>query len=53
MTEHEKIKFAMREYKRKWRERNPGKEREYNRKYWLKKAEEMECDENVAPNENN
>lgn len=30
-----------REYLREWRKRNPDKVREYNKRYWKKKALEM------------
>lgn len=30
-----------REYLREWRKRNPDKVREYNKRYWRKKALEM------------
>lgn len=32
---------ARREYQRKWRETNRDKVKENNRRFWLKKAEEM------------
>ena len=36
--EKELVRKARREYKKEWRRKNPDKEREYNRCYWLKKA---------------
>jgi hypothetical protein len=42
LSEKELIQAAQREYKRKWREKNPDKVREHNRRYWLKKAEELQ-----------
>lgn len=32
----------MREYKREWRKQNKDKVREYQARYWAKKAREME-----------
>ena len=33
----EKVKQLQREYQREWRKKNPGKQAEYNRRYWFKK----------------
>lgn len=38
--EKELILKTQREYKREWRRKNPGKVRESNNRYWLKKANE-------------
>ena len=38
----EQAKAAQREYLREWRRRNPEKVRENNRRYWERKAEELE-----------
>ena len=45
MEKKELIRKAQREYKRKWRLRNPNKEKEYAERYWLKVAEKMEREE--------
>ena len=42
MSEKELIQAAQREYKRKWREKNPEKVQEHTRRYWLKKAKELQ-----------
>ena len=42
LLEKELIKAAQREYKRKWRKENPEKVREHTRRYWLKKAHELQ-----------
>lgn len=34
----EAIKAAKREYYKDWREKNPGKVKQYNQNYWKKKA---------------
>jgi len=41
MTKEQKIKIkkARAEYQKKWRERNPEKQREYMDRYWLRKFE--------------
>jgi len=35
---HELAKELQREYQREWRKRNPDKVKEYNKRYWRKKA---------------
>ncbi len=42
LTEQEKIKTARRLYQRKWRKENPERAAELDRKYWLKKFEELQ-----------
>ncbi|WP_175615831.1 hypothetical protein [Piscibacillus halophilus] len=42
MTTEEKIKLAKREYQRKWRKQNKEKVKQYQKNYWLRKAEEIE-----------
>ncbi len=42
MTDHEKVLAAQRQYVKEWRRRNPDKVREYNRRYWLRRAEKMQ-----------
>jgi len=32
---------ARAEYMREWRKRNPGKQSEYNRRYWIRKVKEL------------
>lgn len=39
MTEEQKV--ARREYKRRWRQNNPEKCKEYQERFWTKKAEEQ------------
>ena len=39
--EKEAIRAAQREHARKWREANPEKNRELQRRYWLRKAEKL------------
>ncbi|MDL2287287.1 hypothetical protein LJB90_01825 [Eubacteriales bacterium OttesenSCG-928-G02] len=41
LSEKEAIQAAQRAYKKEWRKNNPEKVKEHARKYWLKKAEEM------------
>ena len=41
-----KVAEAKKEYYRKWREKNRDKIKESNRRYWLKKALEMEQSNN-------
>ena len=43
LTEEQKeaVRKAKCEYKRKWREKNPGKDAEYMINYWLRKAGEI------------
>ena len=38
----EAAKEAKRAYLREWRKRNKAKQREYENRYWERKAEEME-----------
>lgn len=38
----DQAKQIQREYIRKWRANNPDKQREYNRRYWEKKAKEAQ-----------
>ncbi len=45
----ELAKEKQREYQRKWREENPDKVREYNKRYWRRKALE-ELKENKGAN---
>ena len=40
MTLEETAAQKRREYYRAWRQKNPDKVREKNRRYWLKKAQE-------------
>ncbi len=42
LTEMEKIKEARRLYQRKWRKENPERAAEHDRRYWLKKFEELQ-----------
>lgn len=42
MTYSEKAREAQRKYQREWRKTHPEKVREKNRRYWEKKAREME-----------
>ena len=42
MTNREKALVAQREYTREWRRRNPDKVREYNRRYWVRRAEKAQ-----------
>lgn len=37
----EEAKIARREYKRKWYAEHPGKQREYQQRYWVRKAAEQ------------
>ena len=46
----EKSLEAQREYYRKWRAANPDKKREYNRRYWAKKAAQKEKGEESGDN---
>ena len=39
----EKAAAARREYQRKWAKENPEKIREYQKRYWIKKAEQAEA----------
>ena len=39
------------EYQRKWRQKNPGKTAEYMRRYWAKKAAELEAAESEKGND--
>jgi hypothetical protein len=41
MTEQEKTRQAQREYYKQWREANPEKVKECNRRYWLNRAEKL------------
>ena len=43
MTEEQKV--ARREYKRRWRQANPDRCREYQVRFWTKKAEEIKAAE--------
>lgn len=43
MTDEARAKHAA--YMREWRARNPEKEREYQRRYWERKAEQEQGDE--------
>ena len=38
------IKDAQNAYKRAWNARNPEKNKEYQRRYWTKKAKEIELE---------
>ena len=38
----EAARKAQNEYKRAWNKRNPEKNKEYQRRYWAKKAKEMD-----------
>jgi len=42
----EQAKEARRKYYREWRKKNPGKDREYHKRYWDKKAQEQEGADN-------
>lgn len=42
MASYEAIKKARAEYAREWRRKNPDKVREINRRYWEKKAAQMQ-----------
>lgn len=42
MTMTDKAREARNAYKRKWYKENPEKRREYERRYWAKKAKEMD-----------
>lgn len=42
LTDEEKAALAKKEYMRDWRKKNAEKVKEYNKNFWLKKANEME-----------
>ena len=42
MTTEEKIKEAKRQYHREWQRKNKEKVKQYQDRYWLRKAEQME-----------
>ena len=44
---------ARREYYRKWHKRNPGKQKEYQERYWKRKAEAMDTDSEKGSREGN
>ena len=43
MTEQELelVRKAQNQYRAEWRRRNPGKQAEYSKRFWLKKAKEL------------
>ena len=43
----ERAKELQRQYVREWRQRNRDKVKSYNARYWMKKAEQEERDENA------
>lgn len=45
MTEEAKRKRSeyARNYQREWRKKNPGKQKEYQERYWEKKAREQQA----------
>lgn len=44
----EEAKEAQREYKKRWRAKNPDKVRESNRKYWERKAQKQVKKEEIG-----
>ena len=54
MTEFsEKARAAQRAYLREWRRKNPEKVRESNRRYWERKAAQLEQEQPERGGENN
>lgn len=43
-----KAREARNAYQRKWNKKNPDKVREYQRRYWERKAAELEAEERSA-----
>ena len=46
MTELELIRKAQAAYKRDWNRKNPGKNKEYIQRFWLRKAKELQLHKN-------
>ncbi len=46
---NDKGRQAKNEYYRRWRQKNPEKVRESNRKYWERKAAEKEAEKDDKP----
>ena len=52
MTLSPEARAAQREYKRRWREANPGKQEEYTRDFWERKALQYAEEEKMHKEEN-
>lgn len=52
-TMDKKALEARREYYRKWHKQNPGKQKEYQERYWKRKAEAMNADGEKGSREGN
>lgn len=42
LSEDEMAVAARREYHREWYRKHPGRQKEYNRRYWIKKYREQQ-----------